>query len=209
MKKNLLILSLALGLAFTGCQSDATSENPEEVVAIQNALKEKKHDPNKLHMPLRNEPDGELSANLHMPQIFKGALSDCDEYHHYHGGENIMVLEEAPQKYHGELNVSNIEVNDEFKFCGSAEVNNNVKINFGGVYHSGGDLAIKGDLTVIYGGHLVVEGRVVVKGDLELGKGASLHFLGDDSSIEVKGKAKVHPHAIVQGEFEDVSNKIK
>ncbi|TRO67489.1 hypothetical protein [Christiangramia sabulilitoris] len=209
MKKNLLILSLSLGLAFTGCQSDATAEDPQEVVEIQNSLKEKKHDPNKLHIPMRNEPEDGLSANLHLPQFFKGALADCDTYHHYDGGDSIMVLEETPQSYHGEVSVNNIELNDQLNICGTVETSEDVKINYAGVFNFGGEMHVKGDVTVLYGGHFVIEGDVLIEGDLTLGKGATLQFLGEESSLQVNGKSKVHKKAIIQGTFEDVSNIIK
>lgn len=55
----------------------------------------------------------------------------------------------------------------------------------------------EGDVNVIYGGHLVIEGNVVIEGDLVLGKGASLEFLGKESSIEVVGKAKINKKRLV------------
>lgn len=67
----------------------------------------------------------------------------------------------------------------------------------------------EGDVKVNYGGHLVVEGNVIIKGDLVLHNNTILRFLGNNSSIEVLGKAKISKKALIEGEFEDVSQKIK
>ncbi|MGA8854796.1 MAG: hypothetical protein WB492_11530 [Christiangramia sp.] len=195
-------------IAFTSCQPDANSENPEEVLAIQNSLKEKKHDVNKIHEPpLAGGVDG--GFRLHEPGFFRGALADCDTYVHYDGGEDLMVIEDAPQSYHGEAELNTIEVNDRFNFCGTLLVDDEVKINYAGVFNLGGEMMVENNVTIIYGGHLVVEGNVVIEGDLVLRKGATLKFLGDHSTIEVLGKAKISQKAIIEGEFKDVSEKIK
>lgn len=208
MKTKFASFCFIAALVFTSCQPDANSENPQEVLAIQNSLKEQKHDVNKIHEP---PLDGGLDGGfkLHEPGFFKGALADCDTYVHYEGGEELMVTDGTPQSYHGVAELNTIEVNDRFNFCGTLLVDDEVKINYAGVFNLGGEMMVENNVTIIYGGHLVVEGNVVIEGDLVLRKGATLKFLGDDSKIEVLGKAKISKKAIIEGEFEDVSGKIK
>jgi len=196
-------------LAFTSCQSDTSSENPEEVLETQSSIKEKKHDTNKIHIccPLEGEPDE--GYRLHEPGFFQGALANCDTYLHYNGGEKLMIIEDAPKSYHGEIEVSNIELFDQLNICGTLNVREDVQVNYAGVFNLGGQMITQGDVKVIYGGHLVVEGNVLIEGDLILGKGATLEFLGADSTIEVLGKAKISKKAIIAGSFKDVSQKIK
>ncbi|GAA4311111.1 hypothetical protein GCM10023115_33370 [Pontixanthobacter gangjinensis] len=207
MNKKLFMLSLGLGLFLIGCQSDVNTENPEEINEFQESNKEVKHDVNKWHVP---EGEG-FTANgfkLHQAGYFQGALADCDTYAHYEGGDNLIVVEDDPQSYHGEVNVKNISVNDQLNICGTVRVNNNVKVNYRGIFNLGGELFNEGDLRINYGGHLVVEGNVVIKGDLELNKGALVKFIGDNSSIEVLGKTRIHKDVTIEGNFKDISNKI-
>lgn len=209
MKTQFLSLSLIAALAFTSCQSDVNSESPEEINAAQESLKEVKHDMNKIHEPPLTGIDGDDGFRLHEPGYFQGALADCDTYHHYDGGSELMVIQNNPQSYHGEVEVDNIKLNEQLNICGTVMVHNDVKINYAGVFNMGGELITEGDVHVIYGGHLVVEGKVIIEGDLTLSNGATLEFLGDDSSIEVLGNAKIHKKANIDGTFKDVSQKIK
>lgn len=207
MNKNLIILSLGLGLVLIGCQSDVSSESPEEVNEIQNALKEEKHDVNKIHEWPRNDgfDDG---FRLHEAGAFLGALADCDTYQHYNGGEKLTVFNNKPQAYHGEIEVTEINVNDDLNICGSLLVNKDVNVNYGGVLNLGGEMRTLGDVTVIYGGHLNVQGSVVIEGDLVLRNGASLEFLGENNSLEVLGKVTISEKAIL-GEYVDINGKTK
>ncbi|SDR88502.1 hypothetical protein [Christiangramia echinicola] len=206
MKTKFLSLALIGALAFTSCQSDINSENPQEVNDIQESLKEKKHDVNKWH----DEPffiDGGLK--LHEPGFFQGALANCDTYAHYEGGKNLTVLQNSPQSYHGEVDVTSIAVNDQLNICGTLSVNKNVVVNYGGIFNLGGEMIAEGDVKVNHNGHLVIEGNVVIKRDLVLNDGALVRFLGTESAIEVLGKTKINKNVTFEGEFNDVSNKIK
>ncbi len=209
MKTQFLSLGLIAAMAFTSCQSDINSESPEEVNEFQESLKEVKHDVNKIHEPPLTGLEGEGGFRLHEPGYFQGALANCDTYLHYDGGAKLMVIEDEPQSYHGEIDVKNIELSDQLNICGTLNVRNDVQVNYAGVFNLGGEMITEGDVKVIYGGHLVIEGNVIIEGDLVLGKGATLEFLGDNSSIEVLGKAKIHHKANITGEFTDVSQKIK
>ena len=209
MKKQILGLGLLAAMAFTSCQSDANSETPEEINQIQESLKEVKHDINKIHEPpLTGIEDGD-GFRLHEPGYFMGALADCDTYHHYEGGPELMVIRDKPQFYHGEVEVNNIKLTEQLNICGTVMVHNDVQVNYAGVFNVGGEMITEGDVHVIYGGHLVVQGKVIIEGDLVLSNGATLEFLGDDSSIEVLGNAKIHKKANIDGTFKDVSQKIK
>ncbi|QYA24754.1 hypothetical protein G3I01_04280 [Gramella sp. MT6] len=210
MKTNYLGLALIAALGFTSCQSDVSSENPEEVLEIQNSEKEKPHDANKLHIPLIVGGDSEIDGyRLHDAGTFAGSLADCDTYVHYHGPEELTVFEDEPQSYHGEIELTSLALNDQLNICGTFKVEENIGINYAGVLNLGGDAWIGGDVTVIYGGHLTVQGKITIEGDLVLKKGATLEFLGEDDSIEVLGKVKIAKKAIINGDFTDVSNKIK
>ncbi|MCH4822331.1 hypothetical protein ML462_04020 [Gramella lutea] len=209
MKTQFLSLSLIAALAFTSCQSDVNSESPEEINEVQKSLKEVKHDFNKIHeMPLTGV-EGNGGFRLHEPGYFQGALADCDTYQHYEGGSELMVIQNQPQSYHGEVEVNNIKLNEQLNICGTVMVHNDVKVNYAGVFNVGGEMITEGNVHVIYGGHLVVEGKLIIEGDLTLGNGATLEFLGDESSIEVLGNAKIHKKANIGGKFKDVSQKIK
>ena len=210
MKTNLIGLALIAALGFTSCQSDVSSENPEEVLEIQNSEKEKVHDPNKLHIPLIVGSDSEMDGRrLHTPGTFAGALANCDTYVHYHGPNDLTVFEGEPQSYHGEIELTKVALNDQLNICGTLKVAEDIDVNYAGVLNLGGETTVGGDITVIYGGHFTVQGKVMIEGDLVLKKGASLEFLGDENSIEVLGKVKISKKAIISGEFEDVSNKIR
>lgn len=209
MNKKLLMLSLGLGLFLTGCQSDVTSEDPQEINEVQNSLKEEKHDVNKWHVP---EGEAGFTADgfkLHQAGYFQGALADCDTYAHYKGGEKLVVIEDTPQSYHGEVNVRNITINDQLNICGTVKVSGDVQVNYTGLFNLGGEMFNEGDVQVNYGGHMVIEGNVVINGDLVLNKGALVKFLGDENSIEVLGDVKIHKDVTIEGEFNDVSNKLK
>ena len=209
MNKKLFMLSLGLGLFLVGCQSDVNSESPEEINDIQEAKKEVKHDVNKWHVPEGESGFTLEGYKLHEAGYFQGALANCDTYSHYEGGEDLMVVNEKSQSYHGEVNVKNISVHDQLNICGTVKVANDVMVNYKGIFNVGGEMFTEGDLKINYGGHMVVEGNVVVKGDLVLNKGALVKFLGTESSIEVLGDTKIHKSASIEGEFKDISNKIK
>ncbi|MBT8318897.1 MAG: hypothetical protein KJP01_02070 [Gramella sp.] len=209
MKNYLALFSLGLGLFLTGCQSDVTSENPQEVNEFQNSKKEVKHDANKLHMPpLVGTGEAIDGFKLHEPGFFQGALANCDSYHHYNGGEKLIVTEDASQSYHGEIDVKTIDIHNQLNICGTLSVRKDVKVNYSGVFNLGGEMITEGDVKITYGGHLVVEGNVIVGGDFVLAKGATLEFLGSNSTIEIQGKAKIHNEAIITGTFNDASNKL-
>lgn len=206
MNKKLIMLSLGLGLILIGCQSDTTSDSPEEVNEIQDALKEEVHDVNKIHeMPRDGFDDG---FRLHEPGAFLGALSDCDTYQHYNGGEKLTVFPNKPQAFHGEIEVTTININDDLNICGTLLVKEDININYGGVFNIGGEMTTFGDVTVIYGGHLNVQGTVVIEGDLVLRNGASLEFLGEENSLEVLGNVNIAKGAIL-GEYVDINGKTK
>ena len=208
MKTKFLSLALIGALAFTSCQSDINSEDPQEINEIQESLKEKKHDVNKWHDgPWYLEGDG--GQRLHEPGFFEGALANCDTYAHYEGGKNLKVLQDIPQSYHGEVDVTSITINDQLNVCGTLNVSKGVIVNYRGIFNLGGEMVTEGDVKINHNGHLVVEGNVVIKGDLILNNGSLVRFLGSDSSIEVLGKVKMHKEVTIEGEFNDVSNKIK
>ena len=214
MKTRLLSLAFIGAMAFTSCQSDVSSENPEEINEIQNAQKEKTHDVNKWHRMEGEPPTGGGSIltdaeKLHQPNYFQGALANCDTYAHYEGGDNLMVIQNEPQSYHGEVDVNTITVNDQLNICGTSTVFKNVNVNYGGIFNFGGEMITEGNMKVNLNGHLVIEGNMIIKGDLILNNGSLVKFLGENSSIEVMGDAKIHKNAIIEGEFIDVSNKIK
>jgi len=199
---------LIAALAFTSCQSDVSSESPQEVNDVQNSLKEKKHDVNKWH----DGPyyfENSSGKSLHEPGAFQGALANCDTYAHYEGEKELLAVYDAPESYHGEIEVNNIVVSDQLNICGTLSVQDEVKVNHAGTFNLGGDMITEGDVKVNYGGHLVIEGKVVIKGDLVLHNNAILKFLGSDSTIEVLGKTKISKKAIIEGDFNDVSQKIK
>lgn len=210
MKTKLLGLALVAAMGFISCQSDVSSENPEEVLELQESEKVKIHDANKLHIPLIVGGESEVGGyRLHEAGTFTGSLADCDTYVHYHGSDELTVFEGKPQSYHGEVELSSLALNDQLNICGTFKVQNDIAINYAGVLNLGGDAWVGGDVTVIYGGHLTVQGKVTIEGDLVLKKGATLEFLGPDDAIEVLGKVKIAKKAIVNGDFTDISNKIK
>lgn len=200
------MLSLGLGLILIGCQSDVSSESPEEVNEIQEAMKEEVHDVNKIHEMPRSGFDS--GFKLHESGAFLGSLSDCDTYQHYNGGEKLTVFTNKPAAYHGEIEVTTININDDLNICGTLLVNGDININYGGVFNVGGEMRTLGDVTVIYGGHLNVQGTVVIEGDLVLRNGASLEFLGEENSLEVLGKVNIADGAIL-GDYVDINGKTK
>jgi len=210
MKSKFLSLSLIATLAFASCQSDVSSETSKEINESQNSLKEKKHDVNKWHDgPYYFENSSSSARSLHEPGAFMGALANCDTYAHYEGDEKLLAVYDASESYHGEIDVKNIVVSDQLNICGTLNVQDQVKVDHGGIFNLGGDMITEGDVKINHGGHLVIEGQVVIKGDLVLHKNAILKFLGNQSSIEVLGKAKISKKAIIEGQFKDISQKIQ
>jgi len=208
MKSKILSLGFTAAIIFASCQSNVSSDSPEKINEIQNSLEEKKHDVNKWH----DGPyyiEGSSGRRLHEPGAFQGALANCDTYAHYEGDKDGLTVHNSPQSYHGDIDIENITISNQLNICGTINVSEEVKINNEGTFNLGGEMITDGDVKVNYGGHLVIEGNVLIKGDFYLHHNAVLKFLGNDSSIEVLGKANISKKAIIEGDFKDVSEKIK
>ena len=63
------------------------------------------------------------------------------------------------------------------------------------------------NITVNSGATLRIEGNLIIYGDLVLNDGATIEFLGDNSSANIFGNVKRSGNTTVTGDFRDVRNK--
>ncbi len=215
MNKNLQILSLALGLAFIGCQTENISEDIHtEDVSLSG---EKISNSNfKIHEPLFVDGPGATihepiwiegpSANIHEPiWIAEMAWFECGE--DYTGAPNLTVNKNNPAAYssseNGMVSLKNLNVGGNLSFCGLLAVENTVNIHRAGEFDFVGEMMIgtveePADLVINSGAHLNFAGNIIVTGDLIINKGATVEILGEghDQVFTVGGNTEISEHAI-------------
>ena len=218
MKKNLLIVSLSLGLAFTACQTDNVSEEIQlkdsSLATVENCevSASKIHEPTFLDGPgaAIHEPtwlEGP-TTNIHEPPLVSEmSWFDCGD--DYTGGPNLNINKNNPSSYSsaetGVITLKNLNVGGDLRLCGNYSVANTVNIHRAGEFEFVGEMMIgtkeePADLVINSGAHLDFAGKIIVTGDLIINKGATVRmFAGHDGfPFTVGGESNISASAFVE-----------
>ena len=136
----------------------------------------------------------------------------CASLPSYDGRSRLTVDAGQKEGYQGSKRLQTITVSGELLLCGSWTVRNAVNIQDGGLFEIFGKFAVgrnsrRRNVTVGEGSTLVIEGDVTIYGDLILNDGATLEFLGDDSTIDIFGSVQQNGAVQISGNFRDVRDK--
>ncbi len=138
--------------------------------------------------------------------------SKCATLGEYDGSSKLVVPGGQDWAFKGAKRFNNISVNGGLLLCGSWTVRNNVNINDNALFEYKGSLIVgrndrRKDVKVKGGATLRIEGDLTIYGDLILEDGATLEFLGPNSTVNIFGDVDLGDNVTVSGEFEDVRNK--
>ncbi len=139
---------------------------------------------------------------------------NCSEFEEYKGNSNLNVNSNEKAAYSGALTLKHLNVGGEFSFCGSLNVEKSVNFNSFSESNISGAFAVgeygKNENLVINSKSVLrIEGSLVVYGDLNLNSGATLEFIGENSSVHVYGRVSKGSGVTIKGNFKDTSNKLK
>jgi hypothetical protein len=201
MKKNLLFLSLGLGLFLTGCQTEPVSEeyNQENISAVKTG---EKGTINRIHEPVFME-------GIHEPVFLKNGFEDCDLFPEYDGNTSLNVMKGQTFDFSKQVQLENLRVAGDLNICGEIAIEKNTIIRRNGVMTTVG-LMIVGteespkDLVINYGGHLNINGVLIVTGDLILNTGATLDYINDDlehNYLWVMGEVREAEYSFLRGAY--------
>lgn len=137
---------------------------------------------------------------------------NCANLPAYSGSANLNVNSNDVLAYRGSKRFNNINVNGSLTLCGSWTVKTSANVNSDALFEMNGSFVFgtnnkRKNLTVNNGATFRVEGSIIIYGDLILNDGASMEFVGSNSSIEVFGEVKKAETATVSGNFNDVRGK--
>lgn len=138
--------------------------------------------------------------------------AECSASPTYSGSSTLTINSDQDLAYRGSKRFSRINNSGELLLCGSWTVSNEVNINDGALFEMNGTFVVgrnnrRRDITVSEGATLRIEGSLILYGDLILEDGATLEFLGSNSSANIFGNVKKSDTATVTGTFDDVRNK--
>lgn len=137
----------------------------------------------------------------------------CESYETYNGRSNLNVNSNQEVSYQGAATLKHLNVGGKFTFCGSLNIQKSTNINSQGEFNMRGALAVgtygKNDnLNINSEAVLRVEGNLTVYGDLVLNSGATLEFVGEDSSLIVYGSIKQNSGSQIIGNYTDLGDKL-
>lgn len=141
----------------------------------------------------------------------------CSDYPPYTGGYWLNVNSNREEAYSGSASLMGVNVNAKANlvFCGALAVNKGVNVNSKGTFLIKGALA-QGTTEAPYNalivnndGVLQIEGSLVIYGNMILNNGATLQFLGSESSITVYGKVTKNGNVTITGDYTDTFNSLK
>lgn len=140
-------------------------------------------------------------------------FAECESYLPYTGNSNLNVNSNQEVAHRGTATLKNLNVGGTFTFCGSLNVQKHANLNSNGVFNMRGALAVGGyrgntNLSINSGAVLRVEGSLTVYGDLTLNSGATLEFVGDNSTIHVYGRVRRNSGSTIIGNYTDTSGKL-
>jgi hypothetical protein len=138
---------------------------------------------------------------------------DCSAAIPYDDGPNLNVNSNEEKSYNGTTTINHLNVNEKLNFCGSLNVKHTANINSNATFNMSGALAVgvvgkNNDFNINSNAVLKVEGSLTVYGDLTLSNGATLEFVGENSSIYIYGNLNRNDNSEVIGNFTDTSNKL-
>ncbi|MDB2607199.1 hypothetical protein N9Y48_05425, partial [Zobellia sp.] len=136
----------------------------------------------------------------------------CSDLLFYSGSANLSVNQGEVKEFKGAKYFNSVNVNGSLLLCGIWAIGNSSNINSNGLFEMNGTLYIgrnsrSRNLTINQGATLRIEGNLVVYGDLILNDGATLEFIGDNSTVSVFGSVKTSESATVIGTYNDIRNK--
>ncbi|WP_373057424.1 hypothetical protein [Zunongwangia sp. H14] len=137
----------------------------------------------------------------------------CSDYNAYSGDKNLNVNSGAVASYSGSVTLKHLNVGGILNFCGALNIEKSTNINSFGEFNMSGALAVgqankNENLTVNSKSTLRIDGSLTVYGDFNLNSGATLEFVGEDSSIHVYGEVKKGNDVSIVGDYTDTSNKL-
>jgi len=137
----------------------------------------------------------------------------CAEYPRYDGNPNFNVNSNEEKNYSGSANVNNLNVNGNLTFCGSINSKHGININSNGVFNMNGSMAVgrygkREDLNINSNAVLRIQGSVTIYSNLNLNSGATLEFVGENSTIHIFGEVRKGDNVTVKGDYTDTSNKL-
>ena len=137
---------------------------------------------------------------------------ECADSPVYSGSANLNVNTGDDLAYRGSKRFNSINNNGSLLLCGSWTVQNDINLNSEAIFQINGTLVVgrnngRSNINVNSGATLIIEGDVIIYGDLVLNEGASLEFLGSNSSINIFGSVRRADNSSVTGSFDDVRNK--
>ncbi|MDG3582827.1 hypothetical protein [Galbibacter pacificus] len=141
----------------------------------------------------------------------------CTDYPVFKGGYWLNVNSNSDEAYSGSASLMGINVNSKAHliFCGALAVNKGININSEGTFLIKGTLA-QGTSEAPYNalivnnkGILQIEGSLVIYGNMILNNGATLEFLGNDSSITVYGNVIKNGNITITGNYTDTFNSLE
>ncbi|MFV8225453.1 hypothetical protein [Christiangramia aquimixticola] len=201
MKKNLLFLSLGLGLFLTGCQTEPVSEeyNQENISAVKTG---EKGAINRIHEPVFIE-------GIHEPVFLKNGFEDCDLFPEYDGLTSLNVMKGQSFDFSKKVELENLRVAGDLNICGEIQIEKNAVIRKNGVMTTVGLMVVgtedsPKDLVINYGGHLNINGVLIVTGDLILNTGATLDYINDDlehNYLWVMGEIRQAEYSFLRGTY--------
>ncbi len=139
---------------------------------------------------------------------------NCSGFPSYKGGSWLNVNSNDPQSYSGSASLKGLNINDDLTFCGSLAVENGLNINSGGNFYMSGSLAQGStknrwnSLNINNNATLYIEGDMVIYGNMVLNNGATIEFLGSESSITVYGDVIKNGNVTIKGDYKDHNNKL-
>ncbi|WP_143961139.1 hypothetical protein [Litoribacter populi] len=134
----------------------------------------------------------------------------CDGLPRYKGKATLNVNNGA-QGYSGTTLLHQLNINDEFTYCGALAVTNRVNVNQHAIFNMRGNLVIgkqDGNSGLIINGDMTVNGNLIIYGDLTINNSGVLEFVGENSSITVFGTVRINNQGEVKGNFKDLSGKL-
>ncbi|WP_417885385.1 hypothetical protein [Zunongwangia sp.] len=138
-------------------------------------------------------------------------FTSCESYEVYNGKSNVNINPNEEEAYQGIATLKHLNVGGKFTFCGTLNIQKSTNINSEGEINIRGAMAVgtfgkNDDLSINSNAVLRVEGNLTVYGNLNLQSGATLEFVGEDSSLKVYGKIKQNSGSQITGNYIDISN---
>jgi len=130
----------------------------------------------------------------------------------YSGSANLNVNSGDNLAFSGSKSFNSLNINGNLLLCGSWTVSNGININGSSLFQMNGTLVVgrnnsRRNVSINSGGNLTIEGDLIIYGDLILNDGATVNFLGDNSTANIFGNVFINGNAEVTGTFDDVRNK--